>query len=85
MAPARIRLPHGLALGLLLAGAMAQAAPAETTSDAPVPAAQGASKPRPAVPKDGGDKPMPAERIDPPAIDLGASYPGPRRRVFPAE
>lgn len=85
MTHARVRLWHGLLMLPLMAASLALAAPMETPSEPPATVSPSASKPRPAAAKDTGDKPSSGDRLDPQAVDRGASYPGPRRRVFPAE
>jgi len=86
LAPAgeRKRVFRGLLMLPRLTGALALAAPVDASSDTLVPPTLGVSKPRPSPGTDGGDKPVSGDRLDPQAVERAASYPGLRRRVFPA-
>lgn len=76
----------GLLAAPLLACPPTMASQGEASrASTPPPAEAGASKPRAPAPRDNGDTPAPADRLDPHAIGRAASYPGARRRVFPAE
>lgn len=72
-----------LALCLSAASLAAVAAPAGSSGAQP--ADQGASRPRSAPAKDGAEGAASWDRPEPRVIERGASYPGARRRVFPAE
>lgn len=75
----------GLLAAPLLACPLAVASQGEAARPATPPAEAGASTPRTPAPRDSSGTPAPADRLDPHAIGRAASYPGVKRRVFPAE